>query len=34
MNTTAFTATPGVDVVTTAADIPGLGSIAVNAFSL
>jgi flavorubredoxin len=32
--TTAFTATPGVDVITTAADIPGLGSLAVNAFVL
>lgn len=34
MTTTAFTATPGVDVVTTTADIPGLGSIAINAFVL
>lgn len=34
MTTTAFTATPGVDVVSTTADIPGLGSLAVNAFVL
>ena len=32
--TTAFTATPGVDVITTTADIPALGSIAINAFVL
>jgi hypothetical protein len=32
--TTAFTATPGVDVVTTAVEIPGLGCLAVNAFVL
>lgn len=32
--TTAFTATPGVDVITTTADIPALGSLAVNAFVL
>ncbi len=32
--TTAFTATPGVDVITTTAEIPGLGSLAVNAFVL
>lgn len=29
--TTCFTATPGVDVITTTADIPALGSIAINA---
>jgi flavorubredoxin len=34
MNTTAFTATPGVDVITTAVAIPALGSIAINAFVL
>lgn len=34
MTTTAFTATPGVDVVTTTADLPALGSIAINAFIL
>lgn len=34
MNTTAFTASPGVDVVTTVADLPALGSIAINAFVL
>lgn len=32
--TTCFTATPGVDVITTTADIPALGSIAINAFVL
>lgn len=32
--TTCFTAAPGVDVVTTTADIPALGSLAVNAFVL
>ncbi len=32
--TTAFTATPGVDVITTAAEIPGLGCLAINAFVL
>jgi hypothetical protein len=30
----SFTATPGVDVITTTADIPALGSIAINAFVL
>jgi flavorubredoxin len=30
--TTCFTATPGVDVITTTADIPALGSLAINAF--
>ena len=34
MSTTAFTATAGVDVITTTAAIPALGSIAVNAFVL
>ena len=29
-----FTATPGVDVITTTADIPALGSLAINAFVL
>jgi flavorubredoxin len=32
--TTAFTATSGVDVIATRADIPGLGSLAINAFVL
>ncbi len=32
--TSCFTATPGVDVITTNADIPGLGSLAINAFVL
>jgi hypothetical protein len=32
--TICFTATPGVDVITTTADIPALGSIAINAFVL
>ena len=32
--TTCFTATPGVDVITTIADIPALGSLAINAFVL
>ncbi len=32
--TTCFTATPGVDVLTTTAAIPALGSIAINAFVL
>ena len=32
--TTCFTAMPGVDVITTTAAIPGLGSIAINAFVL
>lgn len=32
--TSAFTATPGVDVITTTADIPTLGSLAINAFVL
>ena len=32
--TTAFTAAPGVDVITTTANIPALGSIAINAFVL
>ena len=32
--TTCFTATPGVDVITTTADIPSLGSLAINAFVL
>ena len=32
--TACFTATPGVDVITTTADIPALGSIAINAFVL
>lgn len=31
---TCFTASPGVDVITTTADIPALGSIAINAFVL
>jgi hypothetical protein len=30
--TDVFTATPGVDVITTTADIPALGSLAINAF--
>ncbi len=34
MTATAFMATPGVDVVTTTADIPALGAIAINAFVL
>ena len=34
MTTTAYTGAPGVDVITTTADIPALGSIAVNAFVL
>lgn len=32
--TTCFTATPGVDVITTTADIPALGCLAINAFVL
>jgi hypothetical protein len=32
--TTCFTATAGVDVITTTADIPALGSLAINAFVL
>ena len=32
--TTCSTATPGVDVITTTADIPALGSLAINAFVL
>ena len=32
--TTCFTAAPGVDVITTTADIPALGSLAINAFVL
>lgn len=32
--TNCFTATPGVDVITTTADIPALGSLAINAFVL
>ncbi len=32
--TTCFTAIPGVDVITTTADIPALGSLAINAFVL
>jgi flavorubredoxin len=32
--TACFTATPGVDVITTTGTIPGLGSIAINAFVL
>ena len=32
--TTCFTAMPGVDVITTTADIPALGSLAINAFVL
>jgi len=32
--TTAFTAAPGIDVITTTVDIPTLGSLAVNAFVL
>ncbi len=32
--TTSFTATPGVDVIATNADIPTLGSLAINAFVL
>jgi hypothetical protein len=32
--TTCFTAAPGVDVITTAAEIPTLGSLAINAFVL
>ena len=34
MTTDCFTATPGVDVITTTAAIPALGSIAINAFVL
>lgn len=34
MTTTAYTATPGVDVITTTADIPALGSLAINSFVL
>jgi hypothetical protein len=34
MTTSAFTAMPGVDVITTTAAIPALGSIAINAFVL
>ena len=30
--TTCFTATPGVDAITTTGDVPLLGSIAINAF--
>jgi len=32
--TACFTATPGIDVITTTADIPALGSLAINAFVL
>ena len=32
--TSCFTAAPGIDVITTTADIPALGSIAINAFVL
>lgn len=32
--TTCFTATPGVDVIATTADIPALGSLAINALVL
>lgn len=32
--TTCFTAVPGVDVISTTADIPALGSLAINAFVL
>ena len=32
--TDVFTATPGVDVISTTADIPALGSLAINAFVL
>ncbi len=32
--TTCFTATPGVDVITTTVDIPALGSLAINSFVL
>lgn len=32
--TTCYTATPGVDVITTTADIPALGSLAINSFVL
>jgi flavorubredoxin len=32
--TSCFTATPGVDVITTTAEIPGLGALAINAFVL
>lgn len=32
--TTCFTASPGVDVITTTADIPALGCLAINAFVL
>ena len=32
--TTFFTASPGVDVIATTADIPSLGSLAINAFVL
>jgi hypothetical protein len=31
---TAFTAAPGIDVISTSADIPSLGSLAINAFVL
>lgn len=34
MTATAFTAAPGVDVITTTVDIPALGSLAVNSFVL
>jgi Metallo-beta-lactamase superfamily len=34
VTTTAFTAAPGVEVITTTADIPALGSVAINAFVL
>ena len=32
--TTCSTATPGVDVISTTAEVPALGSLAVNAFVL
>ena len=34
MTTTAVTATPAAEVITTAADIPALGSIAIDCFVL
>jgi flavorubredoxin len=34
MTTTAITAAPGVDVITTTADLPTLGSLAINSFVL
>jgi hypothetical protein len=34
VTTTAYTAAPGVDVITTTADIPALGSLAINSFVL